>query len=136
MRFLVVPFVLAGATACAGQPTAPSRALITTIQYQRIYPVTGADSGGRMLINVSRPAHKDIPFCFPVPQTGTTFVCNDLNWEISAGEEAVIWVDDPALNRGVATTLLVNGMRISRIETQSNGNELGRFHLSTTGRFE
>lgn len=39
MRFLVVPFVLAGATACGGQPTAPSRALITTPVSSSLHPL-------------------------------------------------------------------------------------------------
>lgn len=80
------------------------RAVITTIQYQRVYPA-GNDNGQRMLINVSLPDSKKIPFCQPVQQTTTfPFVCNDLNWEIRPGEEAAIWVNDPALDRGVATT--------------------------------
>ena len=88
------------------------------------------------VINVSLPEHKTIPFCLPVQQTATSFVCSGLNWELSRGEEAVIFVNDPALNRVVATNVFVNGTRISRIETLSNGNELGRFHMTSSGRIE
>jgi hypothetical protein len=136
MRFRWLLLCLTGVAACGGNATAPTnRAVITTIQYQRVYAVSGDDNGQRMLINVSLPASKTIPFCLPVQQTTTTFVCNDLNLEIKAGEEAVIWVNDPALNRGVATTLFVNGTRISRIEVLSNGNELGRFRLTDLSTF-
>jgi hypothetical protein len=126
----------ASVTACGGQATAPSRALITTIQYQRVYPVTDAENAGRMLINVDLPEHKAIPFCEPVQQSATSFVCNGLSWELSSGEEAAIFVNDPAVNRQVATTLFVNGTRISRIEVFSNGSEIGRFRLSSSGGIE
>ena len=136
MRSRWLLLCLIGVAACGGNATGPTnRAVITTIQYQRVYAVSGNGNSGRMLINVSLPASKAIPFCQPVQQTTTTFICNDLNWEITAGEEAVIWVDDPALNRGVATTLFVNGTRISRIEVLSTGNELGRFRLSDLSTF-
>lgn len=136
MRFRwLLPGLIAVAT-CGGNATGPSdRVVITTIQYQRVY-TAGDDNGQRMLINVSLPESKSIPFCQPVQQTTTTFVCSDLNWEIRAREEALIWVNDPLLNRGVATTVLVNGTRISRVEVLSTGSELGHFRLSNAGRFE
>jgi hypothetical protein len=128
---------LAVIAACGGPATAPSQSvLLNTIEYQRVYAVSGSDNGQRMLINVSLPEHKTIPFCLPVQQTATSFVCSGLNWELSPGEEAVIFVNDPALNRVVATNVFVNSTRISRIETLSNGNELGRFHMTSSGRIE
>ena len=136
MRSRWVVLCLASVTACGGQPTAPTRVVITTIEYQRVYAASGGGNGERMLINVSLPESKTIPFCTPVQQTTTSFVCTDLNWEIRKGEEASIWINDPVLNRGVATALFVNGTRISRVELLSNGNEIGRFRLSDSGRFE
>jgi hypothetical protein len=136
MRARWLLLYLAAVTACGGQATAPSRVVITTIEYQRVYTAAGGGNGERMLINVSLPESKSIPFCTPAQQTTTSFVCTGLNWEIRKGEEASIWVNDPVLNRGVATTLFVNGTPISRVEVLSNGNEMGRFRLSNSGRFE
>lgn len=137
MRSQWVLLSLAVIAACGGPATAPSQSvLLTTIEYQRVYAVSGSDNGQRMLINVSLPEHKAIPFCEPIQQTATSFVCSGLTWELSVGEEAVISVNDPALNRGVATNVFVNGTRVSRIEMLSNGNELGRFHLTSSGRIQ
>ena len=90
-----------------------------------------------MLISVSLREHKSIPFCIPVRQTATSFVCSGLSWELSAGEQAAISVVDPALNnRQVATTLFVNGTRITRISIAPNGFEVGAFHMSASGGLE
>jgi len=40
------------------------------------------------------------------------------------------------VSRDAATALFVNGTRISRVELLSNGNEIGRFRLTDSGRFE
>ena len=64
-RWLLI--CLAGVAACGGQASAPTKSiLLTTIQYQRVYAVSASESGRRMLINVSLPEHKTIPFCEPV----------------------------------------------------------------------
>jgi len=128
--------LLLGAVGCGGSATSPTPfGVITTIRYERVY-ATSADNGQRMIINVSLPARKDIPFCFPSQQSATTFACSDLNWEVDEGEDAVIWINDPLLNRGVANALFVNGVRITRVETLSTGSELGHLRWSKSRGFE
>ena len=128
--------LLLAITHCGGSSTSPTPfGVITTIRYDRVYPPSD-DNAGHMLINVSLPAEKSIPFCMPVQQSATTFVCDSLNWEVDEGEDAVIWINDPVLNRGVATTLLVNGVRVTRIEFLPNGSEMGHLRWTKSRGFE
>ena len=123
--------------ACGGGATGPSsRFIITSIKYERVYAPSSVSGAYQMLINVSLPEHKTIPFCFPVQQSSSIYVCDGLSWELSAGEEAAIFVGDPALNRQVATSVFVNGIRITRVVAFSNGGEVGYFHLSGSGGLE
>jgi len=132
-RVLAVTLLL---VSCGGSATSPSSfGVITTIRYERVYEATG-DTGSRMLINVSLPAHKSIPFCMPVRQGGTTFVCEALNWEVDQGENATVWVDDPALSHGAARRIFVNGKELTRIDASSNGVEIARLTWTAAGGFQ
>lgn len=125
--------VLAG---CGGSTTSPSRfGVIATIRYERVYETSG-DTGSRMLINASLPAHKNIPFCVPVQQNATTFVCDALNWEVDEGEDAAVWVDDPALSHGAARRIFINGHELTRIDVYANGVELARLSWTASGGFQ
>jgi hypothetical protein len=128
--------VLLSCAGCGGSTTEPtSFGVITSVRYERVY-TPGPDNGQRMLLNVSLPAQKTIPFCTAVQQTATTFGCDNLRWEVDQGEDAVIWINDPVLNRAVATKLFVNGIAVTRVETLSNGNELGHLRWSKSRGFE
>ena len=136
MRSTCVPGLILALTSCGGSTTSPSRfGVITTIRYERVYETSG-DTASRMLINVSLPAHKNIPFCMPVPQGPTTFVCDSLNWEVDQGENATVWVDDPALSHGAARRIFINGKELTRIDVYANGVESARLNWTPSGGFQ
>ena len=133
---IAASLMLAALVGCRGSsPTAPSSITLTTIRYQRAYAVVG-DDGHKMTISVSLPATKQIPFCLPTQVDSSTFVCSNLNWTLDAGEEASIFIYDPAVERQVATTLFVNGYQVKRVTAGSNGIEVGSFHLTASGGIE
>lgn len=130
-RHLLVPFLFVVAIACG--PTAPAGSrMITSIRYERTYPATSG-SDERLHISVSIPSSRRIPVCFPEAESGDVFVCRILNWTTDTGEECSVQVNDPAVGRAVATTVYINGSRVSRIERLPNGTEFGRFRLTATG---
>lgn len=136
MRSTCVLGLLVAVAGCGGSTTSPSQfGVVTTIRYERVYETT-ADTGSRMLINVSLPAHKNIPFCMPVQQGATTFVCDSLNWQVDQGEDATVWVDDPALSHGAARRIFINGKELTRIDVYANGVESARLNWTASGGFE
>lgn len=123
------------ADSCGG-PTAPGHVTITTIRYERVYQTVNT-SDARILINVSIPSTKRIPFCFPEDRCGGMFVCEVLNESPEVGEDCSVFVNDPRLaNTSVATSVFINNQRVTRVEKTPNGNELGRFRLYASGRLQ
>lgn len=106
--------------------------MITSIRYERTYPVTSG-SDRRLHISVNIPSSRQIPVCLPEAESGDVFVCRSLNWTTGPGEECSVQVNDPAVGRAVATTVYINGSRVSRIDRLPNGTEFGRFRLTATG---
>jgi hypothetical protein len=137
MRSTRILCLILALTSCGGSATSPSRrfGVITTIRYERVYDTSGS-TGSRMLINASLPAHKNIPFCMPVQQGPTTFVCDSLNWEVDEGENAAVWVDDPALSHGAARRIFINGKELTRIDAYANGVEFARLSWTASGGFQ
>lgn len=136
MRSTCVLALILTLAGCGGSTTSPSPfGVITTIRYERVYE-TSRDNGARMMIEVSLPAHKDIPFCWPVQQSATTFVCDSLNWEVDPGESASVWVDDPALSHGAARRIFINGKELTRIDVYANGVESARLSWTASGGFQ
>ena len=136
MRSSCVAGVLLMLAGCGGSTTSPSAfGTITTIRYERVYETAGA-GGARMLINVSLPNHKKIPFCMPVQQGAATFVCDSLNWQVDQGEDASVWVDDPALSHDAARRIFINGKELTRIDSYANGVESARFTWTANGGFQ
>lgn len=136
MRFTCIVAMSLSFVGCGGSSTSPSRfGVITTIRYERVYQTSG-DTGVRMLINVSLPAHKNIPFCFPVQQSATTFVCESLNWQIDEGEDATVWVEDPAVSHPAARRIFINGKELTRIDAFANGVESARLNWTASGGFQ
>ena len=136
MRSTCVLGVMLTLAGCGGSTTSPSAfGTITTIRYERVYE-TGGGGAARMLVNVSLPAHKSIPFCMPVQQDATTFVCESLNWQVDQGEDAAVWVDDPALSHDAARRIFINGKELTRIDSYANGVEFARFNWTAAGGFQ
>lgn len=136
MRFTCILGIALTSAGCGGSTTSPTRfGVISTIRYERVYE-TDRDAGSRMLINVSLPAHKNIPFCMPVQQSATTFVCQSLNWEVDEGEDATVWVDDPAVSHAVARRIFINGKELTRVDAYANGVESARLNWTAANGFQ
>lgn len=136
MRLAWLPALMIVLSGCGGASTSPTGfGVISTVRYERVYPPSGGTPHA-MLINVSLPAHKSIPFCMPVQQTETTFACENLKWQVDDGEDATVWVDDPALGHGAARRIFVNGRELTRVATYANGTELASLNWTRSGGFQ
>ncbi len=139
-RLLLSAFAITG-WGC-GSPTSPSKIVrVTTIRYQRVYSASGSGSGQMMLqMNIpvagEQSGRSNIPFCFPQPAGDGSFLCDALNWDVPVNEECWVDVDDPAVGRGVATALFVNGQRVLRTRIAGNGTEYGDFRFDERGHIQ
>ncbi len=120
-------------------PTAPAKTVrVTTIRYERVYPPAGSGSG-TMWIEMSIPiageqsGRSNIPICFPQPTSDGAFVCDSPNWDVPVDDDAWVNVNDTGVGRLVATSVFVNGQRVTRVRA-AGAAEIGDFRIDGTGR--
>lgn len=128
-------------TAC-GQPSSPSTSTksirVTTVRYQRVYAAGASTMTPPMWIQMSIPVageqsgRSTIPICFPQEAAEGSFVCDGLNWDVPIDDDAWVNVKDPVVGRMVATTVFVNGQRVTRIRL-NGAEETGDFRFDGAG---